>query len=181
LVAATATQIVVTGRLAAADDPAGTSLALYALSPAQDDSSYTSHDKYLVVAVSPTGATPLGSWEKKGLSAVQMIDDADSLGASSSAVNVALNDIMLASDTNPADTITFRSNGQDYYFNATAVASLDRQLEVLTRDRIYPYLILLITPTDPANSAGPEPRFPGAAPRRRSTRSTRTPPAASPT
>jgi uncharacterized ParB-like nuclease family protein len=141
-------------------------------------------DKYLVVASGPAGSQPLGAaqyvssadfpaqysypypqgWDKKGISAVQMTDDAETLGASSSAVNVAVNQIMLAKDLDPADTITFWSDGQPYYFSKAAVTSLDAQLSVLTRDRIYPYLILLITPGDPANSAGPELRFPGADP-----------------
>jgi hypothetical protein len=102
--------------------------------------------------------------DKKGISAVQMIDDAETLGASSSAVNVAVNQIMLDRDLAAADTITFWSDGRPYYFSRPAVTSLDQQLRVLTRDRVYPYLILLITPGDPANSAGPELRFPGADP-----------------
>ena len=138
-------------------------------------------DKYLVVATTAAGSQPIGfarypsadfpatysypypqGWDKKGISAVQMTDDAESLGASSSAVNVVINQYMLASDTDPANTITFPSDGRQYYFSKSAVGSLDAQLRVLTRDHIYPYLILYISPGDPANSAGPELRFPGA-------------------
>lgn len=140
-------------------------------------------DKWLVVASDPDGSQPVGTaqypsadfaarysypyphgWDKKGISAVQMTDDAETLGASSSAVNVVLNQLMLASDAGPASTITFESDGTPYYFSKPAVTSLDQQLSVLTRDRVYPYLILLITAGDPANSAGKQLRFPGADP-----------------
>jgi hypothetical protein len=78
-------------------------------------------NKYLVVLKGPAGSQPLGTaeypvadfparysypyprgWDKKGISAVQMTDDAETLGASSSAVNVAVNQIM------PAPTGTWR-------------------------------------------------------------------------
>lgn len=89
----------------------------------------------------------------KGLSQVDMTDDAESLGAQHAGVNVALNSIMRKGPGDPGTYIPFESNGVTYYFDKARVEQLDGQIKPLSDDGIVVNLILILYQDSDPNSA----------------------------
>jgi hypothetical protein len=89
----------------------------------------------------------------KGLSQVDMTDDAESLGAHHAGVNVALNSIMRKGPGDPGTYIPFESNGATYYFDKARVEQLDGQIKPLSDDGIVVNLILILYQDSDPNSA----------------------------
>lgn len=89
----------------------------------------------------------------KGLSQVDMTDDAESLGAQHAGVNVALNSIMRKDPGDPGTYISFESNGTTYYFDKARVEQLDGQIKPLSDDGIVVNLILILYQDSDPNSA----------------------------
>ncbi|RIQ30990.1 DUF5722 domain-containing protein [Jiangella rhizosphaerae] len=79
---------------------------------------------------------------KKGLQ-VKMTDDAEELGVQHAAINLVVNDLMLATEADPADTIRFESGGRTYYFDRSEVEKLDQQIKPLSDNGVLVSLILL--------------------------------------
>ncbi|MFG1912125.1 DUF5722 domain-containing protein [Kribbella sp. NPDC048928] len=92
--------------------------------------------------------------DKKGLQ-VQMSDDAESLGVQHAAINLDLAAIMLNKKTSDQN-ITFSSGGNDYYFDAAAVAALDTQIKAVSDNGTLVNLIVLLYrhDNDPNSAAG---------------------------
>lgn len=91
---------------------------------------------------------------KKGLQ-VQMTGDAEELGNQHAAINVALDQLMQVRDEGPDETITFVSNGREFYFDRAAVEGRDRQIKPLSDNGEVVNLILLVYNNDDENSAAP--------------------------
>ena len=89
----------------------------------------------------------------KGLSQVDMTDDADALGVQHAGVNVALNALMRKVPGDPGTYISFSSNGNTYYFDKAQVESLDKQIKPLSDDGIVVNFILILYPDSNPNSA----------------------------
>ncbi|PZF85323.1 DUF5722 domain-containing protein [Jiangella anatolica] len=79
---------------------------------------------------------------KKGLQ-VKMTDDAEELGVQHAAINLVVNDLMIAAERDAADTIRFASGGQTYYFDKSEVEKLDQQIKPLSDNGVLVSLILL--------------------------------------
>lgn len=89
---------------------------------------------------------------KKGLQ-VQPTDDAEELGNQHAGINVAFNELMQLEDEGPENTITFVSQGREFYFDRTAVEDRDRQIKPLSDNNQIVNLILLVYASSDPNSA----------------------------
>ncbi|TWD84634.1 hypothetical protein FB561_5828 [Kribbella amoyensis] len=126
------------------------------------------YDKYVAVAdgalvgtehqvddlqITPANAYPHpASPTKKGLQ-VQMTADAEDLGVGHAAINVPFNTLMQVSDAGAGKSIPFVSQGRTFYFDATEVGGLDRQIKPLSDNRSVVNLILLLYRDDRPNSS----------------------------
>lgn len=140
------------------------------------------YSKYLAVARTVSAATVLGVphyvddvrfkatnnypfpqiQDKKGLQ-VEMTDDAEQLGVRHGAINVAFNQLMLVKAIHPADTITFTTDGQSFYFDRGYTESLDGQIKALSDNGALVDLILILYRDTNPNSAFTELVHPDAA------------------
>ncbi len=80
----------------------------------------------------------------KGLSEVDMTDDAESLGVQHAGVNVVLGSLMRKTPGDSGTYIEFDSGGKPYYFDKGQVEALDRQIKPLSDDGIVVNLILIL-------------------------------------
>jgi len=102
--------------------------------------------------------TPLSTFSypqalsKKGLQ-VQMTDDAEELGTQHAAINMQMDELMQVEDEGEENTITFVSNGQEFYFDRAAVEAKDRQIKPLSENGQLVNLILLVYKNSLPNSA----------------------------
>ncbi|MGZ0067261.1 DUF5722 domain-containing protein [Microbacterium arborescens] len=78
---------------------------------------------------------------KKGLQ-VQLTDDADELGVGHAAINIALDQALLAQDDGE-DSIPFESDGETYYFDKACMQSLDRTIKPLSDNGMLVNTILI--------------------------------------
>ncbi len=92
---------------------------------------------------------------KKGLQ-VQMVDDAVELGIGHAALNVQFDRMMLLEQVDPENTIVFRSQGRDWYFDRAFVETQDQRIKVLSDNDIIVHLILLVYRNATPNSAMPK-------------------------
>lgn len=88
----------------------------------------------------------------KGLQ-VQMTGDAQELGISHAALNVAYNELTYKTNGNPANTIPYAVEGKTYYLRKDRIEALDRQVKNLSDNGIIVSLILIMYDTKDANSA----------------------------
>ncbi|MBB6637311.1 DUF5722 domain-containing protein [Cohnella thailandensis] len=88
----------------------------------------------------------------KGLQ-VQMTGDAQELGISHAALNVAYNELTYKTNGNPGNTIPFDVEGKTYYLRKDRIEALDRQVKSLSDNGIIVSLILIMYNTKDANSA----------------------------
>ncbi|WP_020575309.1 DUF5722 domain-containing protein [Actinopolymorpha alba] len=89
---------------------------------------------------------------KKGLQ-VQLTADAEDLGVGHAAINVPFNSVMQMTDAGAGKSIPFVSQGRTFYFDASAVGGLDRQIKPLSDNRTVVNLILLLYRDDRPNSS----------------------------
>ncbi|WP_156250252.1 DUF5722 domain-containing protein [Pseudactinotalea terrae] len=89
---------------------------------------------------------------KKGLQ-VQMTDDAEVIGNQHAGINMPLDQLMQLEDEGPENTITFVSQGREFYFDRQAVEASDRQIKPLSDNDQIVNLILLVYASDDPNSA----------------------------
>ncbi len=92
---------------------------------------------------------------KKGLQ-VQMVDDAVALRICHAALNVQFDRMMLRQKLDPDRTITFTSQGREFYFDRSFTENLDGTIKTLSDNGIVVYLILLLYHNADPNSAFPE-------------------------
>lgn len=103
--------------------------------------------------------TPLASFpypealNKKGVTTA-VTDDAEELGVQHATVNMPLNQLMLLENKDPENTITFVSNGREFYFNKGTVEARDRLIKPMSDNGSVVNLVLLVQPTSDPNSAG---------------------------
>ncbi|MFC7624113.1 DUF5722 domain-containing protein [Microlunatus sp. GCM10028923] len=103
--------------------------------------------------------TPLASYpypeplNKKGVT-LPVTDDAEEIGVQHATVNLPLNQLMLLEPVDPANMITFTSNGRTFYFDADLVEARDRQIKPSSDNGMVVNLIFLVQPTTDPNSAG---------------------------
>lgn len=138
-----------------------------ALPRSDDDGLY--YAKYLAVSdgevlgtfrhVDDNQVTPLNSYpypealSKKGLQ-VQETDDAEELGNQHAGINMAFNELMQLQDEGPEDTITFVSQGREFYFDREAVEAQDRHIKPLSdNDQIVNLILLVYQSSDPNSAA----------------------------
>ena len=88
----------------------------------------------------------------KGLQ-VQMTGDAQELGISHAALNVAYNELMYKAGNFPANSIPFEVEGKTYYFRKDRIEAMDRQVKSLSDNGIIVSLILIMYNTKDAQSA----------------------------
>ncbi|RUS46687.1 DUF5722 domain-containing protein [Cohnella sp. AR92] len=88
----------------------------------------------------------------KGLQ-VQMTGDAQELGISHAALNVAYNELTYKTNSNPANTIEYVVEGKSYYLRKDRIEALDRQVKSLSDNGILVSLILIMYNTKDSNSA----------------------------
>ena len=81
---------------------------------------------------------------KKGLQ-VEIVEDALALGVKHAALNVNLSQVVAPQSTQPtADQLTWRYQGNDYFFNRAYVSRLDRDIQALSSQGVLVNLILLV-------------------------------------
>ena len=85
---------------------------------------------------------PPVSKTKKGLS-VQMLGEARLLGVGHTAVNMFINEFMVAEPS--ANTETHTYGGEDFYFNIEKIAEYDKKIKYLTNEGINVTAVLLIS------------------------------------
>jgi len=88
----------------------------------------------------------------KGLQ-VQMTGDAQELGISHAALNVAYNELMYKAGNFPANSIPFEVEGKTYYFRKDRIEAMDRQVKSLSDNGIIVSLILIMYNTKDVQSA----------------------------
>ncbi|MBD2867216.1 DUF5722 domain-containing protein [Paenibacillus arenilitoris] len=87
---------------------------------------------------------------KKGLQ-VQYTDDAEELGISHAALNVAYDQMLYLTNSDPAGTIPYEFEGRTYYFKKNTVESLDRQIKSLSdNDMIVSLILIMYRNLDPS-------------------------------
>ncbi|WP_309119454.1 DUF5722 domain-containing protein [Paenibacillus sp.] len=86
---------------------------------------------------------------KKGLQ-VQYTDDAEELGISHAALNVAYDQMLYLTDSQPANTIPYEFQGKTYYFKKNVVENLDLQIKSLSdNDNIVSLILIMYRNLDP--------------------------------
>ncbi|MBB6731679.1 DUF5722 domain-containing protein [Cohnella zeiphila] len=88
----------------------------------------------------------------KGLQ-VQMTGDAQELGISHAALNVAYNQLTYKTNNHPDNTIPYEVEGKTYYFRKNQIEQLDRQIKSLSDNGIIVTLILIMYDTKDPDSA----------------------------
>ncbi|HZG58861.1 DUF5722 domain-containing protein [Paenibacillus sp.] len=87
---------------------------------------------------------------KKGLQ-VQYTDDAEELGISHAALNVAYDQMLYLTDSQPDNTIPYEFQGETYYFKKNVVEQLDRQIKSLSdNDNIVSLILIMYRNLDPS-------------------------------
>lgn len=87
---------------------------------------------------------------KKGLQ-VQMTDDAEELGISHAALNVAYDQMLYVDDSHPGNTIPYVFEGETFYFKKSTVQSLDNQIKSLSdNDMIVSLILIMYNNMDPS-------------------------------
>ncbi len=84
---------------------------------------------------------------KKGIQ-VQMTDDAEELGISHAALNVAYDKMLYRSNNHPDNTIEYEFAGETFYFKKNYVQGLDNQIKSLSTNDMIVSLILIMYNTD---------------------------------
>lgn len=80
---------------------------------------------------------------KKGIQ-VQMTDDAEELGISHAAINVAYDLMLYRSDNHPDNTIEYEFEGETFYFKKDYVQGLDNQIKSMSDNDMIVSLILIM-------------------------------------
>ncbi|WP_054861012.1 DUF5722 domain-containing protein [Gracilibacillus sp. JCM 18860] len=80
---------------------------------------------------------------KKGIQ-VQMTDDAEELGISHAAINVAYDLMLYRSDNHPNNTIEYEFEGETFYFKKDYVLGLDNQIKSMSDNNMIVSLILIM-------------------------------------
>jgi hypothetical protein len=80
---------------------------------------------------------------KKGLQ-VQYTDDAEELGISHAALNVAYDQMLYLTGSNPGNTIPYEFQGRTYYFKKNYIDYLDREIKSLSDNGNVVSLILIM-------------------------------------
>ncbi|MBB6672494.1 DUF5722 domain-containing protein [Cohnella nanjingensis] len=88
----------------------------------------------------------------KGLQ-VQMTGDAQELGISHAALNVAYNELTYKAGNHPENTIAYEVEGKPYYFRKDRIEQLDRQIKSLSDNGILVSLILIMYDSKDPESA----------------------------
>ncbi len=88
----------------------------------------------------------------KGLQ-VQMTGDAQELGISHAALNVAYNELMYKNGNHPNNSIPFEVEGKTYFFRKDRIEQMDRQVKSLSDNGIIVSLILIMYDTKDSESA----------------------------
>lgn len=86
---------------------------------------------------------------KKGLQ-VQFTDDAEDLGISHAALNVAYDQMLYLTNSKPDNTIPYEFQGKTYYFKKSTVLDLDRRVKSLSdNDTIVSLILIMYRNLDP--------------------------------
>ncbi len=87
---------------------------------------------------------------KKGLQ-VQYTDDAEELGISHAALNVAYDQMLYLENSQPNNTIPYEFQGKTYYFKKNVVEHLDLQIKSLSdNDNIVSLILIMYRNLDPS-------------------------------
>jgi len=88
----------------------------------------------------------------KGLQ-VQMTGDAQEIGISHAALNVAYNELLYKNGNFPGNSIPYEAEGKTYYFRKDRIEQMDRQVKSLSDNGIVVSLILIMYDTKDPQSA----------------------------
>ncbi|MFX3636753.1 MAG: DUF5722 domain-containing protein [Candidatus Pristimantibacillus sp.] len=88
----------------------------------------------------------------KGLQ-VQMTGDAQELGISHAALNVAYNELMYKANNHPDNTIAYEIEGETYYFRKDRIERMDNEIKSMSDNGILVSLILIMYNTKDPETA----------------------------